>query len=187
MGDIMNRSVLSARTRAVLTTIFVTCLAVFSASTALAQSDDEAVLEEIIVSATKRDASIQDLALSVSALSGADLENTMAISFADYVESVPGLAYQGNEPGNDKMIVRGISTSSYNAQLQSTVGVYIDEMPGIDVFIPTSSPDLHMFDVERVEVLRGPQGTLWGSSAMGGALRIISNKPDTRKRSFGRA
>jgi len=157
---------------------------VFSASTALAQSDDEAVLEEIIVTATKRDASIQDLALSVSALSGADLENTMAISFADYVESVPGLAYQGNEPGNDKMIVRGISTSSYNAQLQSTVGVYIDEMPGIDVFIPTSSPDLHMFDVERVEVLRGPQGTLWGSSAMGGALRIISNKPDTTKTEF---
>ncbi len=185
MGDIMNRSVIRSGTSAASsTTIFVACLAMLCTSAALAQSNNQAVLEEIIVTATKRDASIQDLALSVSAISGSDLEDQVAVSFADYTESVPGLAYNGNEPGNDKLIIRGISTDGFNSQLQSTVGVYIDDMPGVDVFIPTSSPDLHMFDVNRVEVLRGPQGTLWGSSSMGGALRIITNRPNTTETEF---
>jgi len=139
---------------------------------------------EITVSATKRDEALQDVPISVSALSGSDLEEVVALNLADYAESVPGMAFNGNEPGNDRLIVRGISTDSFNAQLQSTVGIYIDDMPGIDVFIPTATPDLHMFDVDRVEVLRGPQGTLWGSSAMGGALRIITNKPDVSRAGF---
>jgi len=140
--------------------------------------DPPVVYGEIVVSATKRDVALQDVPLSVSALTGADLEEFLEFNLADYAETVPGLAFNGNEPGNDKLIIRGISTDSFNAQLQPTVGIYIDDMPGMEVFIPTSTPDLHMFDVDRVEVLRGPQGTLWGSSAMGGALRIVSNKPN---------
>ena len=166
-------------------TLLTAILLLFGAPGAFAQSDsEELILEEVIVTATKRAASIQELALSVSALQGSDLEDQAAFNFADYAESVPGLSFNGNEPGNSKLIVRGISTDSFNAQLQSTVGVYIDEMPGVDVFIPTSTPDLHMFDVNRVEVLRGPQGTLWGSSAMGGALRIVTNKPNVTENEY---
>ncbi len=168
--------------------VLTTSLLLFASPGAFAQSVSEnssdLVLEEVIVTASKREVRIQDLALSVSALSGSDLEDEMALDFSDYAESVPGLSYNGGEPGNSKLIIRGISTDSFNAQLQSTVGVYIDEMPGIDVFIPTSTPDLHMFDIDRVEVLRGPQGTLWGSSAMGGAIRIITNRPDVTENQY---
>ncbi len=168
--------------------LLTTSLLFFISPGAFAQSGSEnssdLILEEVIVTASKRAVAIQDLPLSVSALQGSDLEDGVAFNFADFAESVPGLSFNGNEPGNDKLIIRGISTDSFNAQLQSTVGVYIDEMPGIDTFIPTSTPDLHMFDVDRVEVLRGPQGTLWGSSAMGGAIRIITNNPDVTENEY---
>lgn len=167
-----------------LVTSSIAIVAISVPLSATAQSDDSFAVEEIVVTATKRVASIQDVPLSVSALSGADLEDSVAFSFSDYAESVPGLSYNGNDPGNDKMIVRGISTDSFNGALQSTVGIYIDDMPGVDVFVPTSTPDLHMFDVNRVEVLRGPQGTLWGSSSLGGALRIVTNKPTVSQAEF---
>jgi iron complex outermembrane recepter protein len=165
--------------------------ALMGSTSALAQTDDSQVLvddsqvlEEIIVTATKRAVGIQDLALSVTALQGQALEDSVILNFAAYAESVPGVAFTGNEPGNEKMIIRGVSTDSFNAQLQSTVGVYIDDMPGIDVASPTVVPDLHMFDVNRVEVLRGPQGTLWGSATMAGAIRIITNRPDVSESEF---
>jgi len=168
-----------------ITAVLIVPLLFFLSPGAFAQSDsEELILEEVIVTATKRAVALQDLPMSVSALQGSALEDQMSFNFADFAESVPGLSFNGGEPGNDKLIIRGISTDSFNAQLQSTVGVYIDEMPGIDVFIPTSTPDLHMFDVDRVEVLRGPQGTLWGSSAMGGAIRIITNKPNVTENEY---
>ena len=171
-----------------ITTALTTFLLLFISTGASAQAGSEEtndlILEEVIVTATKRAVALQDLPMSVSALTGSDLEDGVAFNFADFAESVPGLSFNGNEPGNSKLIIRGISTDSFNAQLQSTVGVYIDEMPGVDVFIPTATPDLHMFDVDRVEVLRGPQGTLWGSSAMGGAIRIITNRPDVTENEY---
>ena len=92
-------------------TLLIATFLLFGMPGAFAQSDsEELILEEVIVTATKRAASIQELALSVSALQGSDLEDQAAFNFADYAESVPGLSFNGNEPGNSKLIVRGIST-----------------------------------------------------------------------------
>src|SRR6266478_3205075 len=136
-------------------------------------------LEEITVTATKRRENLQDVPFGISALSTKDLERSGAESEQDYLAEVPGVHYSATGRGRSLIVIRGIATDGGNlSNLQKTVEVYVDELPLTDRFSAWTSPDISTFDIERVEVLRGPQGTLFGSGALGGAVRIITNKPD---------
>ena len=133
---------------------------------------------EIVVTAQRRSESIQDVPISISAISGGDLERKGASGFEDYLREVPGVSFVPLGPGLGQLNIRGISTQPVARDqpgVKPSVGVYFDETPlGLAVF----NPDLDTYDIERVEVLRGPQGTLFGSGSLSGTLRFITNKPN---------
>lgn len=142
------------------------------------QGAGSSALEEIVVTATRRSESIQDVPMSISAVSQADLEKAGATRVEDVVHMVPGLAYTENSVGQAVLAIRGIQTSALTGNVQQPVEVYYDDVPILDLTIPWTVPALQLFDVNRVEVLRGPQGTLFGAGSLSGALRVITNKPD---------
>ena len=133
-------------------------------------------IAEVVVTATKQGAtSIQDTPIAVQALTGAELASIGAVQISDYVALVPGLTYQDNGPGDKRYAIRGVSSTG-----AGTVGVYLDEV----VITGENSqdgggqqPDIMLFDMDRVEVLKGPQGTTFGSSSMTGTIRFITAKP----------
>lgn len=137
-------------------------------------------LEEVIVTARKRGAeSMQDIGGSIQAIGGESLTEKGASGFSDYMRLVPGLAANNAGGGQAQISMRGVNATRLNhanPNVPSTVGVYIGETP-----ISTSgfNPDAGLFDLDRVEVLRGPQGTLFGASSMSGVLRIIPNEATT--------
>lgn len=134
-------------------------------------------LEEIIVTASKRESGSRDLAGSVAAIGGEQLERIQAQGMEDYLKLVPGVVLAEQDVDSSIPIIRGIATDSTAGFTPLTTGIYLDDMPFQDLFIPISVPNLHPFDLERVEVLKGPQGTLFGSGALAGAIRYIVNKP----------
>jgi len=136
------------------------------------------LLEEIIVTATKRRESVREVSGGVSAVTGAQLEAIGAQSFADYIQRTPGVVFNDYQPGTSHVVIRGVATSSGNVQGQGTTGYYINEVPLTEPGWTIVIPDVDTFDVNRVEVLRGPQGSLFGSASMGGAVNYIANKAD---------
>tara|TARA_R110002096_G_scaffold101547_9_gene224590 strand:+ start:6596 stop:8950 length:2355 start_codon:yes stop_codon:yes gene_type:complete len=161
--------------------IAVLFLAVHWQSTAQAADDDEssASLEEIVVTAARRDQSLQEVPLSVSALSGEFMSNIGAETLEDYYGFVPSVTAGHNafgERAGQNIIVRGVSNTritGVDAGSQSaTTGFYIND-------IPVTPIDTDLFDLSRVEVLRGPQGTLYGAASMGGAIKLYTNRADT--------
>ena len=139
---------------------------------AVAQSDDF-VLEEIIVTATKREKNIQVIPASIQAITQEGLAAMGAKNMADYSRFVPSINVISRRPGDSVIVFRGaITGTSYIGQ--STSSVYLDE---ISITTTGSQPSIRMVDIERVEALSGPQGTLYGSDAQAGTLRIITNKP----------
>ena len=133
-------------------------------------------LQEIIVTAQKRTEDIKDIPFSVSAISGTELAEHHVANYDDITRTVPGIGFQaGPGPGLDNIEIRGVSSTSGSA----TVGIYIDE---VSVTVSNSLYDgavqPKLFDLERIEVLRGPQGTLYGASSMGGTIRFITKQPD---------
>jgi outer membrane receptor protein involved in Fe transport len=140
----------------------------------MAAADEELILEEVVVTATKRSENLQDLAMSISALSGEGLEKMGATDFESYLPMLTGVSFTDNGAGVKKLSIRGVSADANTyVEKQSTVSVYIDEIPFTNA---DGFPDAQMFDVARVELLRGPQGTLYGAASLGGTLRIITNK-----------
>ena len=139
------------------------------------------VIEEVTVTANKREQNLQDVAMGLSALTGKDLDQIGAVGAEDYLAQIPGVNYNAQGKGRSPVIVRGISTISTTilSDAQSTSAIYIDDLPSLQRWGAWTNTDPNTFDVERVEVLRGPQGTLFGSGALGGALRVINNKPNT--------
>ena len=138
------------------------------------EKNDEPLLDEIIVTATKRAESIQTVGLSVTALQGADLQARGATDFVEYAISIPNLAFGATDDGvlaNRTISIRGIEGLN-------TTSFYIDDVP-LD-----ESVDPLVLDVERVEVLRGPQGTLFGARGLGGTIRVITKKPEFDETSF---
>jgi outer membrane receptor for ferrienterochelin and colicin len=139
-------------------------------------------LEEIVVTANKRGAqSLQDIAGSVQAISSQTLERTLAEGFEDYIKMVPGLTSVSSGTGQSQIVIRGVNSNRVihtSTQTRSLAGLYLDEMP---ISLAGFNPDLGVVEVERIEVLRGPQGTLYGSSSMSGTIRIITKKPDTEE------
>ena len=140
-------------------------------------SDDGAVLEEIIVTATRREANVQDIPFNIVALGSDALDDLRITNLSEFTRAVPGLyvANQGPRGGN-LMTVRGLNVSSINASESvgngtgGTVATYLGDIP---LFV-----DLKMLDMERVEALLGPQGTLYGAGTLGGAIRYLPNRPD---------
>ncbi len=157
-------------------------VAALTAQQALAQTPDtKASIETIEVTATKRSESIQDVPVAVSALSGDALENMGIDNFQDYVEFLPNVVFQGTGPGQNEIYIRGAATTQSSITLSSvqalqpSVAFYQDEMP---VSMAGRNLDIYATDVQRVEVLPGPQGTLFGASSQAGTVRLITKKPD---------
>ena len=134
-----------------------------------------AALEEIIVTANKRDTDMQDLPQSIQAFTTDQIEKLGFENMQDYLKAIPSMSAVAVTPGRNEVVFRGISTGTGEWRTDSSVAVYLDEIP---MTSPTQQVDPRMVDIQRVEALPGPQGTLFGSSSQSGALRIITNKPD---------
>lgn len=135
-----------------------------------------AQVAEIIVTAQKRAERLQDVPVSITAITGKDIQNRGVSNLMDLQYAAPGLTITEYAPGQERIELRGIS----NIIGVNTVGRYFDEMP-INVDMQATGPDLRLIDMERVEVLDGPQPTLYGEGSMGGAVRYITAAPDLDK------
>jgi iron complex outermembrane receptor protein len=147
------------------------------AGVAHAQQSEEAGLEEVVVSAQKRNESLQDVPLSIQAIGQQQLAELKVDDFSDYVKFLPNVSYQSGGPGFARPYMRGVASgenANHSGPLPS-VGVYLDEQPITTI---TGPLDVQVYDIARVEVLAGPQGTLYGASSQAGTIRIITNKPD---------
>lgn len=156
--------------RAVLTASVLVAGTAPVANVAMAQA-----IEEIVVTASKRgEVRIQDLPFSIQAIDGNMLEEAGSLDFADYFRQIPGLSMNNQGPGDKHYIIRGIYSGG-----AGTVGLYFDEIiiTGEGDEQRGKQPDPKMFDIDRIEVLKGPQGTTFGSSSLSGTIRWIPNRP----------
>ena len=146
---------------------------------AFAQDVTNAPLEEIIVTAQKREQALADIPMSISVLSGDLLQRQQADNLEDLVMLVPGLSIASGQRGVTRLTLRGTNTGG----IASTVGTYVGDVPfGSSSGLANAailSGDFDTYDLARVEVLRGPQGTLYGASALGGVMKYVPNKPNT--------
>jgi len=146
-----------------------------------AQPADNGTIEEVVVTALKRSTTVQTTPISISAVTEKSLQALGASGIQDYFRTVPNLLVEGNSPTSRRLTLRGVRSAG-----EATVGLYYDETPltgpaGTTADASSTSADVNLFDAERIEVLRGPQGTLYGSGSMGGTLRVILNKPDSSR------
>ncbi len=157
----------------------LSCLALASAPAAAQETPSDSYDgNEIIVTATKRDASLQDVPFSINAQTERAIERANASTVEDLSRNVAGLTVQNLGPGQSQVSVRGVSAGQIARDqpgVKEQVGVYLDESV---VSLSLFTPDLDLFDLNRVETLRGPQGTLFGSGSVGGTLRYITNQPN---------
>ncbi len=135
---------------------------------------------DIVVTATRREERIQDVPISVTAFQQEQLTEKGIVGFEGIARETPGVILNRPTQNFNNFTARGIATNGYNANLQSSVAVYIDELP-VSTIGNTTVVDPNLFDVERVEFLRGPQGTLFGSGSLSGAMRILTKSPDLNK------
>jgi iron complex outermembrane receptor protein len=154
-------------------------LALAAPAAALAQTTAGG-LEEIVVTAQKRTESLQDIPFSVAAVTEESIRRSGASNIVELARNVSGLAITDLGPGQSQVAIRGISAGQVvrdQPGVKESVGIYLDESP---ISIALFTPDLDLYDVERVEVLRGPQGTLFGAGSSSGTLRYITHQPDTK-------
>ncbi len=135
-------------------------------------------IEEIVVTAIKRPMSLQTASLSVGAVTGGTFTDYGVRSTQEMTSFVAGLSTTNQGPGRNKFVIRGMSDGPFTGNTQSTVGLYIDETR---VVFNAPSPALQLHDVDRVEVIRGPQGTLYGAGSIGGLVRVITRQPVMNK------
>lgn len=148
-----------------------------TASSERVESTDGTKLEEIVVTAQKREERARDVPMSISALTGRQLEDARITNTLDLSFAVPGLAVAETGPGRQIIVVRGLGSERGSSSL---TGLYLDEMPvsGAQDGFNQSYIDLRTLDLERVEVLKGPQGTLFGEGSVGGTVRFITREPE---------
>lgn len=145
------------------------------AGVAVAQESQAIGIEEITVTARKRDESLQDIGASIQAMTGDDLKRQGITSMADVIRFLPSVTHIGAVPGGNKIIFRGVSDNPNAFIAASSAALYLDEQPLTQFAV---NPEPRLVDIKRVEALAGPQGTLYGDSSQSGTLRIITNKPD---------
>ncbi len=158
------------------------CL-VWSATPLLAEDEQRsgAVMEEVIVTATYRETNLMDTAQSINAITDDLVEAISAQSMEDIFTLVPGLAMSGGMDGENRYSIRGLSSQTGATQyyiVGATVGVYLDGTPVTAALGPDAQVSGNLFDIERVEVLKGPQGTLFGEGSQGGTIRYLYKQPD---------
>ena len=142
----------------------------------LNSQEEEQVFEEVIVTAEKRDESLQDVSQAVTAITANEIEAKNITSFVDLTAVVPGVTVAKNEGYKTVISIRGVGfETNQNAIAAPSVAYHMD---GIFIASPFSL-QTDFLDVERIEVLRGPQGTLFGQNSTGGAINVISKKPST--------
>lgn len=134
-------------------------------------------VEDVIVTATRRAERIQDVPVSITTLSQEQLNERGIVNYDGLATATPGVTLNRASANFNNFTARGVATNGYGANLQSTVAIYIDELP-ISSNGNSTILDPSLYDVERIEFLRGPQGTLFGSGSLAGALRILTHDPD---------
>ncbi|HBK47179.1 MAG TPA: TonB-dependent receptor [Xanthomonadaceae bacterium] len=140
-------------------------------------SRDAKELDTVVVSATRRSEPLKDVPISITTLSQEELDAKGIVGYEGMAYETPGVVLNRASANFNNFTARGIATNGYNAGLQSTVAIYVDELP-ISANGNSTILDPSMYDVERIEFLRGPQGTLFGSGSLAGALRILTHAPD---------
>jgi iron complex outermembrane recepter protein len=158
-------------------------------SPARAESDaaadsDAGALQEVVVTANKRSEDVREVPVSVGVVEGKELLDLHIEDYEDISRVVPGVSFAAhnngpNGPGQDNITIRGVSSTVGNP----TVGTYIDEVPIITITGYEGDAEPRLIDIDRIEVLRGPQGTLYGASSEGGTIRYITNQPDSHAES----
>jgi len=152
-------------------------LMALGSATAVRADESSTTLEEIVITATKRSTTVQETPISVTAISAADIANKGLTDFNSLAQTVPGIAMRTSGPGQTEFEMRGLSSAGGNT---SVVGFYLDETA---LSSPASAQlgkvviDPNLYDLNRVEILRGPQGTLYGASSMGGTVKVVPNAP----------
>jgi len=138
------------------------------------RTSNEDELSQIVVTAQKREEPTQTIPMSIVAISAAAIDVAGSVGFHDLLLSVPGLSYSGSELALSRYSIRGVSTAASSP----TVGIYLDDISLVTVNSAFSGAiDAQLFDLDRIEVLEGPQGTLYGGSAMGGAIKYVTRRP----------
>src|SRR5580692_4607120 len=143
-------------------------------------TNDTGGIQEIVVTAQRRSESIENVPITIQAVTGEQLKQLNVQTFDDFLKYTPNVTYSGNGPGQGNIFMRGLSSGGSGNQSQSTtapfpnVALYLDDQ---SMQFPARNNDVYMVDMERVEVLEGPQGTLFGGGAQAGAIRYITNKP----------
>jgi iron complex outermembrane recepter protein len=147
-----------------------------SQPTDTSRSTDSSQLAEVVVTAQKSAEPLSRIPISLTAVSGSELKDQQITDYSDLSRAVPNLSFSsGGGPGQNNIEIRGVSSQAGSA----TTGIYLDDVP-INVLntYTTGATEPRFFDIDRVEVLRGPQGTLYGAGSMGGTLHFVSNQPD---------
>jgi len=159
----------------------------FGSPWVLAQQENanEAVLEEVLVTARKRVETIQDVPFSISAVTEREMRNRGIQTIEDISRNVASFSVQNLGPGQSQVAIRGASAGQIvrdQPGVKEQVGVYLDESV---ISLSLFTPDIDLYDMNRVEVLRGPQGTLYGSGSLSGTVRYITNQPDQTEQAYG--
>jgi len=139
---------------------------------------DKSRVDEIVVTASRRAERIADVAGQVGAVDGATLEKLKARNLADFAAFTPGVSFQSTSPGTNRVVIRGVTTGG--SQQSSAIGLYVDDVPiGSSTQFGQGAQALNigLFDLDRIEVLNGPQGTLYGANALGGTLKYVTAAP----------
>jgi outer membrane receptor protein involved in Fe transport len=179
-GDQVKKFKRNQLARAISLALTGSAVAAMIVAPAQAQDDTSAGLDEIVVTATKREQNLQDVALSIQVLGNKQLENLDVRSFEDFINFLPTVQFASGGasfgPGFGQVYMRGIVSGgdgNHSASMPS-VGYYLDEQPVTTI---NQILDIHMYDIARIETLAGPQGTLYGQGSQSGTIRIITNKP----------
>ena len=171
------------------TSTFVLIFNLAAAFSALAQDStpekdvseayESSIMEEVTVTAMRREQHTNDISASLGAISGEDIRLLGMDTFEDYSRSQPGVSMHQPVKNRSTFNIRGINTDIGDTQLtQEPVAVYINDMPVTQAYAALVQVDLRLYDVDRIEILRGPQGTLFGSGTLGGLVRVITRQPE---------
>lgn len=137
-----------------------------------------ALPDDLVVTATKRAEPVREIAGAITVQTGEELDKLGAQGLADYLTRTPGVVFNATTPGTGTITIRGVGTTTGQDIGQATTGVFINEVPLTDPSLSIGTPDIDTFDVDNIAILRGPQGTLFGSSSLGGAINYQAARPD---------
>jgi len=173
----LHRLQTTPQNRRLMTGLQLAPMLLAGAPLAYGQSQDSALLEEVVVTAQKQQENLQAVPMSIQAFGTTKLEELRIQNMEQYVRFMPSVSIQTLGPGFTRVFMRGVASgdNGNHSGPMPSVGMYLDEQPVTTIQGPL---DIHLYDIERVEMLAGPQGTLYGASSQSGTIRTITNKPD---------